>query len=190
MSHSLLRGLVGSRTELLSTAAGSRLYGLSRPDSDWDHYVVVLEGSRARQEVVGDQDVTVVPLGAYVKMVERGVPQALEALWSPVAVRDPRWAAYFSALRPNYHEARRQHLKDHATNNVSPEKLRQRYARLALNTMSLAAHNRYNPVLSGWRLQLVQAARDSQELSDLLHQMAQIAEPGDLAPLRAARELL
>ena len=89
-------------TPILTTVAGSHLYGLNHASSDYDTYEVVLTGC-TRQRVVGSFDLTTVTLRDYLKQVEKGVPQALEALFSPVKQVEPEWAAYFQALRPDYY---------------------------------------------------------------------------------------
>lgn len=89
-------------TTILSTVAGSHLYGLNHATSDYDTYEVVLTGC-TKQAVVGRFDLTAVTLRDYLKQVEKGVPQALEALFSPVKQVEPEWAAYFEALRPDYY---------------------------------------------------------------------------------------
>ena len=89
-------------TRVLSTVAGSHLYGLNQASSDYDTYKVVLTGC-TKQSVVGRFDLTTVTLRDYLKQVEKGVPQALETLFSPVKVVEPEWAAYFASLRPDYY---------------------------------------------------------------------------------------
>lgn len=89
-------------TPILTTVAGSHLYGLNHASSDYDTYEVVLTGC-TRQRVVGSFDLTTVTLRDYLKQVEKGVPQALEALFSPVKQVEPEWAAYFESLRPDYY---------------------------------------------------------------------------------------
>ncbi len=89
-------------TPILTTVAGSHLYGLNHATSDYDTYEVVLTGC-TRQRVVGSFDLTTVVFRDYLKQVEKGVPQALEALFSPVKVVEPEWAAYLAALRPDYY---------------------------------------------------------------------------------------
>lgn len=88
--------------QILYTEHGSYLYGLNHSGSDFDTYEVVLTGC-TRQRVVGRFDLTTVTLRDYLKQVEKGVPQALEALFSPVKQVEPEWAAYFEALRPGYY---------------------------------------------------------------------------------------
>jgi len=85
---------------LLKTIHGSRLSGLARPDSDWDWYTVV-EGGRTRQKITGDQDNVTVTLDDFLHFVADGEPQALAALWSPLAEIDVRYAPLFASLHPD-----------------------------------------------------------------------------------------
>lgn len=188
MMENMYNRMVQNKRVLLSTLTGSRLYGLHHANSDWDHYAVVLDDVKSKHKVVGEEDVALHSLRTFTSQVARGVPQALEALWSPVAYVDPVWRPYLASLRPNYYEARYRHLSDQAV-NVAPEKLRQKHSRLSLNMMSLAAYGWYNPVLEDWRLKLVLASRNSQELTDELRSMAQEVAPGDSAPLARAQRM-
>ena len=67
---------------LLRALAGSRLYGTSRPDSDWDWYEVH-DHIRPRQKIVDDQDVTRMDLSTWMRYAEKGTHQALDAMWCP-----------------------------------------------------------------------------------------------------------
>jgi hypothetical protein len=71
---------------ILRTLHGSRLYGLNRPGSDFDWYEVY-DHARTRQRISGDQDVTRIGLSEWLAQCDRGVPQALEAMFAP-----PRFA--------------------------------------------------------------------------------------------------
>ena len=69
--------------ELLRSIHGSHLYGLAHANSDNDTYIVVDQGTRrAKQKIVGKEDVTVLTLGEFARQIHKGVPQALEALYS------------------------------------------------------------------------------------------------------------
>jgi len=86
-------------TILLHTIHGSRLSGLNRPDSDWDWYTVVDKG-RSRQVIDGNQDNLTLTLDDFLRMVADGEPQALTALWSPLAETDPRYAHVLDTICP------------------------------------------------------------------------------------------
>lgn len=145
---------------ILVTPTGSRLYGVNRPDSDHDYWAVSLHGKKSHQTIVKGVDTTIVPLHTFISMVERGVPQALEALWSPLSETDPMWKPYLDSLRPDIWQARYRHLA-RQTNNKNVAKHRMNRTRLALNAMALMEHGKYNPVLSAEsRGVVVAAARD------------------------------
>lgn len=146
MLKHIIESQVG-KTVILASPTGSRLYGINRLGSDYDFWVVVLEGKKPRQTIVDGIDTTVVPLHTFTSMVTRGVPQALEVLWSPLAMFDTAWKAYLDSLTPDIWQARYRHLALQSdAKNVA--KSRMTRTRLALNAMSLMEYGRYNPVLS------------------------------------------
>lgn len=148
---------------LLSTIHGSHLYGTHRPDSDHDTYQVVLSG-RTRQRQRGVDDAMTITLEDFSRQVAIGVPQALEALWSPVAQVDPTWGPWFAGLRPGLPAAIDRHrrtalsfgLYDGGRHGRGLErartsekiKLRRHALRLAHNLYHLASHGWYDPVLA------------------------------------------
>lgn len=81
---------------MLETVHGSHLYGLSRPDSDLDTYRVVSKQHdmvpgrqprlKTKQTLRGEDDVLEINLTEFLLKCDEGVPQALEAMFSPVAV--------------------------------------------------------------------------------------------------------
>ena len=94
---------------LFSTIHGSRLYGTATEHSDFDYYAVGLN-VKTRQRIEGNQDTTIVELGDFINQVGKGVPQALEALYSPYKVwggwagvaggNAGGWRPYLERLRP------------------------------------------------------------------------------------------
>lgn len=74
---------------LLKTVHGSRLYGLHSATSDYDTYVVTNEPynntRKARHIMRGLDDVVTISLSEFMRQCADGVPQALEALYSPLA---------------------------------------------------------------------------------------------------------
>lgn len=139
---------------VFETVHGSRLYGLSRPDSDYDSYVVAT-GVKTRQRVNGSDDHTVVNLEDFIKQVSFGVPQALEALYSPYKDVNAGWASFLSSLRPSYFHVldtyRRTILNfvggGDDKREVTPKR-RQHALRLALNRRTFRNRGVFNPVLS------------------------------------------
>lgn len=148
---------------LLTTVHGSHLYGLDHQGSDLDTYSVILgrHPNFARQVKRGDDDQMTLSLNRFAQMVESGVPQALEALWSPSAMIDPDYRPYLSALRPGFHETRMRYRRTilnfafgqggrtgSAAERVNPQKLRRHALRLALNLADYSRFGRFNPSLT------------------------------------------
>lgn len=146
---------------LLSTIHGSRLYGLETPDSDFDTYEVVLHG-RTHQWVDGLVDTTVVTLDDFTRQVETGVPQALEALWSPLRWTDPDWHSYFDALRPGHYETvdRYQRTIDNFWQRAERDhdlKVARHAFRLGLNLNAFMRWGHFNPRLGPEELQALKS---------------------------------
>ena len=97
-------------------------------------------------------------LATFTQMVNQGVPQALEALWSPVKTTHPAYRAYFNALRPNLWEARMRHLVMHR-NKQAGNKGAGHAVRTARNLQQLLATGRYNPECPDSLKEEVAAAR-------------------------------
>ena len=136
---------------LLSTVHGSNLYGLAGPASDWDGYEVVLTG-RTWQRIHGHTDITTVVLDDFTTQVAKGVPQALEALWSPYRFVARNWAGFFEGLRPDYWRTLDTYARTiRSFMWVAVERddvKRARHAmRLALNRETFAEQGRFNPRL-------------------------------------------
>lgn len=69
-------------TILFETIHGSHLYGLNHAKSDLDVYRVVSEKGKNYHRVKDMDDITIVSLDSFLRQAEKGVPQALEAMWS------------------------------------------------------------------------------------------------------------
>lgn len=145
-------------TVLLRTPTGSRLYGTHGPDSDYDEWEVVLGPSRPKQRTDGSTDLTRMDLATFTDLVGRGVPQALEALWSPRATIHPAFAPYFAALRPDLWQARMRHLATHR-NKQAGNKGPGHAVRTARNFEQLLRFGRYSPVASAAEKAEIRAAR-------------------------------
>lgn len=137
---------------LFKTVHGSRLYGLARPDSDEDFYTVVskVKTNRkkyARQSIVDNIDSTVVDFGTWLHFCEMGVPQALEAMFSSMAVED-----HIAPLRAQYRAGTG--VYDRYLRTIKTFAMRDTYKskrhslRLALNLQELRGSGRFNPTLS------------------------------------------
>lgn len=75
---------------VLRTLHGSHLYGLSRPDSDYDYYEIYdflnqryRPRKQAQQRIDDDLDEVKISLERFKSICFKGVPQAVEVLFSP-----------------------------------------------------------------------------------------------------------
>ena len=144
-------------TPILTTVAGSHLYGLNHASSDYDTYKVVLTGC-TRQHMVGRFDLTTVTLRDYLKQVEKGVPQSLEALFSPVKQVEPEWAAYFEALRPDYYKTLATYERTIRNFLNAGDAKRWRHAvRMSFNLRDFQAKGVFNPRLDAGQRAVVQS---------------------------------
>lgn len=157
---------------ILDTVHGSHLYGLVRPDSDYDTYRVVIGDDKtyARQRLRDGDDRLGIHLSRFLQQVEAGVPQALEALFSPVAELDPAWAPFLRGLRPGIIKARMTYRRTvsnfglgnggragAAAQRTDPVKLRRHALRLCLNLDELVSTGRFNPRLTPGQARAVKA---------------------------------
>lgn len=144
---------------LLHTVHGSHLYGMAAPDSDLDVYSVWEKKSRARRrwalQTIGEAgDRFDVDLPTFLEMCDKGVPQALEALFSPVVTVD-RLKAMRASWRPGS-RALPTYLRTMRHFIATDETKRRRHAvRLALNAADLQAHGRFNPRLTASQIATV-----------------------------------
>lgn len=140
-------------TVLLETVHGSHLYGLSHADSDLDTYRVVPSWNRSRKNDARHKvdreagvDLTVVGLSTFMRFCSEGVPQALEAMFSPVARVDE-----IRDLRRSYrvgNTMRRTYMRTAKNFALSDEPKKQRHAlRLLMNLYDAQRTGRFNPVL-------------------------------------------
>ena len=83
---------------MFSTIHGSRLYGLNHADSDNDRFELYWGKRRARQKISGKEDVLAVSWDQFYAGVTKGVPQYLEALYSPYKACH----MHIPTLRPGY----------------------------------------------------------------------------------------
>lgn len=162
-------------TTLFKTVHGSHLYGLAHAASDNDYYEVINRPSGARkhyakQSIVDGIDTMKVNLHGFVSMANEGVPQALEAMFSPLAMGTDHIAAYRHAYRvglTNMLTTYRRTIANFVAGNPQGTTLREmtdemrrgdfkrrRHAlRLALNFAQAAEYGRFNPTLSAEQAQ-------------------------------------
>lgn len=148
---------------ILQTVHGSHLYGLAHPGSDLDTYRVVLGGNKkyARQTKRGDDDCMVISLDRFLAQVAVGVPQALEALFSPFAQINMDWAPFLLGLRPGLIKTQMRYRRTiinfgfhrggrtgSAAERIDERKLRRHAVRLTLNLGTFLERGVFNPALS------------------------------------------
>lgn len=140
---------------LFKTVHGSHLYGLNHEDSDMDFYVVVEDvngvSRKAQQFIVDGVDTTVVGYGAFMEMCFKGVPQALEAMFSGKATVD-EFAAFRQAYKAGGAALVDVYLRtiynfgtDRRRGGI---KYKKHAVRLTLNLNSILVSERFNPTLT------------------------------------------
>lgn len=156
-------------TVLFKTIHGSRLYGLHHDASDHDYYTVVTKlpqqrARYARQHIGPDGDSVTVDIGTWLMQCEKGVPQALEAMFSRQPIVDN-----IEALRAGYRvgtgvlDTYLRTIDSFARANDA--KRRRHAVRLAINCAQLRACGRMDPTLD-------------QELRDYVHRLERVY-PGE-----------
>lgn len=134
---------------VLVTVHGSWLYGTANENSDIDLYAVVNNTSKTnKQKVVGDLDVAQIGLKTFVKNVSEGTHQAVEALWSPVSVRDESFGPYLGALRVNPYrfEARARRAQESYDKLLEESKAARAQRRFEAEVQSVREYGSFNPL--------------------------------------------
>ena len=134
---------------LMQTVHGSRLYGLAHAGSDEDNFEVWL-GRRSRQSIDGRNDVLRVSYDDFVKGVAKGVPQYLEALYSPCKTVNRLdhlhlHPAYWTVVN-TYLRTIKSFWREDPT-DPKDFKLRRHSARLVWNLQEFMEKGYFNPVL-------------------------------------------
>ena len=146
---------------LLRTVHGSHLYGLSKPGSDLDYYVVV-DGKNKKvnkQTIVNGVDTNVVCLDTFLSLCQKGVPQALEALYSPYATVDGipyirhTFYAHGSVVESTYRRTIKNFWDDRR--GMDTFKVRRHALRLMLNLKDIREYGKIYPVLSIEQISLI-----------------------------------
>lgn len=147
---------------LFKTVHGSRLYGLSHADSDYDYYTVVdkvktNKAKYATHRIVGDVDSIVVDFGTWIGQCTRGVPQALEAMFAGGEFAQvDKLKAFRSGFKVGTDEVLSRYLRTIKAFIFEDDYKHKRHGlRLALNMNSLRAHGRFNPTLSPLQAELI-----------------------------------
>lgn len=147
------------REILLQTPHGSHLYGTSHSESDFDIFTVVtkkpygVHNSKqkyAKQRIKDGIDETVVDMSTFMAGAARGVPQYLEALFSPIANIDQITElrkSYFAGYEviPRYLRTIKSFSYD---TRVGGKKKKRHALRLGLDARDILRYGRFNPRLS------------------------------------------
>lgn len=154
-------------TVLFKTIHGSHLYGLAHAASDEDWYAVVSRDKRgakkryAKHNITGDQDVMKVDLSTFRHFCDEGVPQALEALFSPVPEVDlltdfrNSYTVSLPAVFRTYNRTIRNFAEDESV------KKRRHALRLAVNLRQMTMTGRFNPRLTAMQVKELTTAASS-----------------------------
>ena len=140
------------RHVLYKTVHGSHLYGLAHANSDSDYYIICANRPKkkaryAKQTIAGEEDATVMDFSSWLQSCEKGVPQALEAMFSNMALHD-ELVSYRAHYRvgPSAYETYLRTMKNFI---MSGEFKRKRHAlRLALNMHEFSRKGYFNPTLT------------------------------------------
>lgn len=145
---------------LFKTVHGSRLYGLNHEASDDDFYTVVSKVKNAKatystHKIVGSEDSVVVDFGTWLGQCSKGVPQALEAMFSTMPLVDK-----IEPLRLGYRvgtevfDTYLRTIKSFALTDGDFKKKRHSL-RLAFNMRDIREYGRFNPTLDKQKIEIV-----------------------------------
>lgn len=142
---------------MLRTIHGSHLYGLAHAGSDTDFYVVVDSG-KTRQTISDGIDTNTIPFDKFVDLCFKGVPQALEAMFSQIADVDEisyfrsGWRAAGSEVIDTY----RRTIKSLSLDDRHVQKYRRHAVRMAYNLNDIVRTGRFNPTLDDFQIGMAQ----------------------------------
>jgi len=135
-------------TTILETVHGSHLYGLNHSDSDRDIFRVVDTLGRTKHNVTEESDLTQMSLDRFLENVFHGSHQSCEALFSPVAVVDPKYRPLFSGIRVTGADVFARYRRTIHAFSYGTMKQRRHAVRLGFNLADLKRYGRFNPQLS------------------------------------------
>ena len=156
---------------ILRTEHGSHLYGLARPDSDYDYYEIYdflnrkwRPKKQSDQTISGDLDVVRISLDRFTHLCFSGVPQAVEVLFSPPEawVVEDGWQSVSDQIKtelpdhmPTILETYRRTALNFFYSKKDPEKRRKHAFRLLLNAGELKASGKMHSRLDGDQVDLL-----------------------------------
>lgn len=144
---------------LYKTVHGSHLYGLAHEHSDNDYYTVLdkVKTGKARyakQTIIGSEDSMVVDFGTWLESCSKGVPQALEAMFSTMAIEDS-----IADFRAGYRvgtEVYGTYMRTIKSFIMTDEfKTKRHGLRLAFNLFDIRDRGMFNPTLNDTQIEIV-----------------------------------
>lgn len=162
-------------TVLFTTITGSHMYGLAHANSDNDKAIILVDSpeisqKRFTQEFIGNDDIQTFTFNKLLSQALRGVPSALEIMWSTKAT--PSWADSIRfSIRPKLGGAISRHhgyilnsLKQLDSKSDLTDykrmKIARHCARWALNANKLYLHGIYNPTLTQSEIDFLNGFRE------------------------------
>lgn len=144
---------------LYKTVHGSHLYGLAHANSDSDFFIVCANAPKkkaryAAQSIQGSEDKTIMDFSTWLQSCVKGVPQALEAMFSHMPVHD-EIGAFRASYRvgPTAYETYLRTIKNFV---MAGDFKRKRHAlRLALNMHEFSSLGFFNPTLDDRAVDLI-----------------------------------
>lgn len=144
---------MNDETIILETIHGSRLYGLSRADSDEDVFRVVARRDKPKVEYTflpgwTGYDYSEFGLDNFLANVYAGSHQSCEALWSPYATIHPTYLPLFRNIRVTGADAFARYRRTIRSFSYGELKKRRHAVRLGFDLADLRRYGRFNPVLT------------------------------------------
>jgi predicted nucleotidyltransferase len=134
---------------IFETIHGSRLYGLSHANSDYDYLRVLPFGvsKRSEHEITGTVDAKTYDLPKFLRMAGNGYPQAVEAMFSEAAFTDE-----IGYLRKSFHPSQSSMIGSYNRRvrgfvNIGNHKSKRHALRLVHNLNEFLVNGRFNPTL-------------------------------------------
>lgn len=164
---------VNGRPVLFQTVHGSHLYGTNHSGSDYDLYTVVdrmpkQRAKYAKQTIVDGVDSTVVDFGTWIGMCQRGVPQALEAMFSTKATYDDL-SPFRAGFRVDGYAVAERYLKTMKAfiyDDTGSLKKKKHAMRLALNLNHIGIYGRFNPTLNEGHMEYLRAVEQWEDANE------------------------
>lgn len=171
---------------LFTTVHGSRLYGFSHSNSDYDSYIVTDSVSnKARNKIVGDNDTVTVGLSRFMELAYSGSHQSLEALFSPYkeyTEEGLKYETYIENTRIFGGEVFEKYMRTIKKFSFGDYKRRRHAVRLAINLTELRRDGRFSPNLTSANIVFCNkvAELENETLYEYISQISQISfHPAD-----------